>query len=88
LKSECIIDAQFAELEFYLRHNDLERAKELIIQIESTHSDINWAHYLGTQICTLCLYKIPKDVDEQLELLADDWNAQYNYKLKKDYQWG
>ena len=88
LKSECIIDAQFAELEFYLRHNDLERAKELIIQIESTHSDINWAHYLGTEICTLCLYKIPKDVDEQLELLADDWNAQYNYKLKKDYQWG
>ena len=88
LKSECIIDAQFTELEFYLRHNDLERAKELIIQIESTHSDINWAYYLGTQICTLCLYKIPKDVDEQLELLADDWNAQYNYKLKKDYQWG
>ena len=88
LKSECIIDAQFAELEFYLRHNDLERAKELLIQIERTNSDINWAHYLGTQICTLYLYNIPKDVDEQLELLADDWNAQYNYKVKKDYQWG
>ena len=88
LKSECIIDAQFAELEFYLRHNDLERAKELIIQIESIHSDINWAHYLGDQLSTLSLYKIPKDVDEQLELLADDWNAQYNYKVKKDYQWG
>ena len=81
LKSECII-------EFYLRHNDLERAKELLIQIERTNSDINWAHYLGTQICTLYLYNIPKDVDEQLELLADDWNAQYNYKVKKDYQWG
>lgn len=88
LKSECIIDAQFAELEFYLRHNDLERAKELIIQIERTHSDINWAHYLGTQLCTLSLYNIPKDVNEQLELLADDWNTQYNYKVKKDYQWG
>ena len=88
LKSECIINAQFAELEFYLRHNDLERAKELLIQIERTNSDINWAHYLGTQICTLYLYNIPKDVDEQLELLADDWNAQYNYKVKKDYQWG
>ncbi|MDU6653161.1 MAG: hypothetical protein E6486_09745, partial [Streptococcus vestibularis] len=88
LKSKCIIDAQFAELEFYLRHNDLERAKELIIQIESIHSDINWAHYLGDQLSTLSLYKIPKDVDEQLELLADDWNAQYNYRVKKDYQWG
>lgn len=36
----------------------------------------------------IILYNIPKDVDEQLELLADDWNAQYNYKVKKDYQWG
>ena len=88
LKSECIIDAQFAELEFYLRHNNLDRAKELILQIERRHSDINWAYYLGTQICTLSLYKISKDVDKQLELLADDWNAQYNYRVKKDYQWG
>ena len=88
LKSECIIDAQFAELEFYLSHNNLDRAKELILQIERRHSDINWAYYLGTQICTLSLYKISKDVDKQLELLADDWNAQYNYRVKKDYQWG
>ena len=88
LKSECIIDAQFAELEFYLRHNNLDRTKELILQIERRHSDINWAYYLGTQICTLSLYKISKDVDKQLELLADDWNAQYNYRVKKDYRWG
>lgn len=86
--SECIVDAKFAELEFYLRHNNLESAKELIVQIERTHSDINWAHYLGIQLCTLCLYNIPKDVNKQLEILADDWNAQYNYKVKKDYQWG
>ena len=71
-----------------MRHNNLDRAKELILQIERRHSDINWAYYLGTQICTLSLYKISKDVDKQLELLADDWNAQYNYRVKKDYQWG
>ena len=86
--SECIVDAKFAELEFYLHHNNLESAKELIVQIENTHLDINWAHYLGIQLCTLCLYNIPKDVNKQLELLADDWDAQYNYKVKKDYQWG
>ena len=88
LKSECIIDAQFAELEFYLRHNDLEKAKELIIQIERTHSDINWAHYLGIQLSTLSLYNILEDVNEQLELIAEDENSQYDYKVKKDYQWG
>lgn len=75
-------------MEFYLHHNNLESAKELIVQIENTHLDINWAHYLGIQLCTLCLYNIPKDVNKQLELLADDWDAQYNYKVKKDYQWG
>lgn len=85
--SECIVDAKFAELEFYLRHNNLESAKELIVQIEKTHSDINWAHYLGNQLCILSLYNIPKDINEQLELFADDWDAQYNYKIK-DYQWG
>ena len=85
--SECIVDAKFAELEFYLHHNNLESAKELIVQIEKTHSDINWAHYLGTQLCTLSLSNIPKDINEQLELFADDWDAQYNYKIK-DYQWG
>ena len=85
--SECIVDAKFAELEFYLHHYNLESAKELIVQIEKTHSDINWAHYLGTQLCTLSLSNIPKDINEQLELFADDWDAQYNYKIK-DYQWG
>jgi len=79
---------KLTELEFYLHHNNLESAKELIVQIENTHLDINWAHYLGIQLCTLCLYNIPKDVNKQLELLADDWDAQYNYKVKKDYQWG
>lgn len=86
--SECIVDAKFAELEFYLRHNNLESAKALIVQIERTHSDINWAHYLGIQLCTLSLYNIPKDINKQLERLADDWDAQYNYKVKKEYQWG
>ena len=88
LKSECIIDAQFAELEFYLRHNDLESAKELIVQIEKIYSDINWGDYLSNQLSILSLYNIPKDISKQIKLLGSHWNAQYNYEVKKDYQWG
>lgn len=86
--SECIIDAKFAELEFYLHHNNLESAKEIIVQIEKLHSDINWGDYLSNQLSILSLYNIPKDISKQIMLLGSYWNAQYNYEVKKDYQWG
>lgn len=86
--SECIIDAKFAELEFYLHHNNLESAKEIIVQIEKIHSDINWGDYLSNQLSILSLYNIPKDISKQIMLLGSYWNAQYNYEVKKDYQWG
>lgn len=86
--SECIIDAKFAELEFYLHHNNLESTKELIVQIEKIHSDINWGDYLSNQLSILSLYNIPKDISKQIMLLGSHWNAQYNFEVKKDYQWG
>lgn len=86
--SECIIDAKFAELEFYLHHNNFESAKEIIVQIEKLHSDINWGDYLSNQLSILSLYNIPKDISKQIMLLGSYWNAQYNYEVKKDYQWG
>ena len=87
LNSDAIIEAQFAELEFYLEHNKLLEANMLIERIDSLHSDIIWGYYLNDILTKLELIKIPKDESIQVKLFGDDEDLQHNYYLNKEYEW-
>lgn len=85
--SEAIIEAQFAELEFYLEHNKMLEANMLIERIYSLHPDIIWGYYLNDIITKLELVKIPKDEAIQFNLFGNDEVLQHNFYLYKEYEW-
>ena len=87
LNSEIIVEAQFAELEFYLEHNKMLEANMLIERIDSLHPDIIWGYYLNDILTKLELLKIPKDEAIQFKLFSNDDVLQHNFYLNKEYAW-
>ena len=86
LESKIAIVSQFLELKFYLDHNKLKEAKALIKQIHLSHSDIIGGHYLGNVFSTFDSYKIPRDEASQVNLLGEERELQYNFKVRREFQ--
>lgn len=86
LDSKIAIVSQFLELKFYLDHNKLKEAKALIKQIHLSHSDIIGEHYLGNVFSTFDSYKIPRDEVSQVNLLGEERELQYNFKVRREFQ--
>lgn len=82
LNSEIIVEAQFAELEFYLEHNKMLEANMLIERIDSLHPDIIWGYYLNDILTKLELLKIPKDEAIQFKLFSNNDVLQHNFYLR------